>query len=515
MSLKMMLEEAVARYGEKAAIVSGDQRLSYTRLDEASSRMANALIEMGVDKGDRVAILLTNSPEFVVTFLGVIKIGAITVALDVRYTTYELTSLFNDCLPKVLVAENPTLEALATDLPKFKSIKHIINLGPDNGGQFKSYQDIMKTSPTEKIQREPEAEDLALIAYTSGPSLQPRGVMIPHWCLANEATISAAGFEQTDKDIVMLYALPMHHMFGLVAVLLGSLYKGSTVVIVPGTGLSIGSFMEAIEREKGTMFMGVPYIFALAVDLAEKEGIKNDLSSLRLCASAGAPLPITTAQRFKQLYGFDIADFWGLTEATCHVTCSPLNGSGKLGSVGKALSGWEVKIVDESGRELPPNQVGEVIARGPIMKGYYHNPQATTAAIREGWLHTGDIGRLDGDGYLFLTGRKKETIINKGQNIYPSEIESLLKTHPKVAEAAVIGIPDEMRGEIIGAVISLKEGEVVREEELKQFCLEHLTVYKVPRQFIFWPSLPRTADGKIDKKSIRAQLSIPSPLPGW
>jgi len=338
--------------------------------------------------------------------------------------------------------------------------------------------------------------------------------MIPHHCLAKEATISAAGFEQTDKDIVMLYALPMHHMFGLVAVLLGSLHKGSTVVIVPGTGLSIGSFMEAIEREKGTMFMGVPYIFALAVDLAEKEGIKNDLSSLRLCASAGAPLPISTAQRFKQLYGFDIIDFWGLTEATCHITCSPLNGSGKLGSVGKALSGWEVKIVDEGGRELPPNQVGEVIVSGPIMKGYYHNPQATTEAIRDGWLHTGDIGRLDGDGYLFLTGRKKETIINKGQNIYPSEIESLLKTHPKVAEATVIGIPDEMRGEIIGAVISLKEGEVAKEEELKQFCLEHITGYKVPRQFIFLPSLPRTADGKIDKKSIRTQLSIPSHFPG-
>ncbi|MFC1977365.1 class I adenylate-forming enzyme family protein, partial [Chloroflexota bacterium] len=341
----------------------------------------------------------------------------------------------------------------------------------------------------------------------------PRGVVLSHQCLVREAAISVEGFQQTDKDIVLLFALPMHHMFGLVAVLLASIYKGSTVVIVPGTGLSISNFTAVIEREKGTMFLGVPYIFALLVGMAEREGIKNNLSSLRLCASAGAPLPIDITVRFKQHYGFDILDCWGLTEGVCHLTCPPIDGSRKLGSIGKALPGWEVKIVGDDGRELPPNQAGEIIARGLLMKGYYNNPQATAEVIKDSWLYTGDIGKVDEDGYFFITGRKKETIIVKGQNIHPGEIEGVLHTHPKVAEAAVIGVPDEMRGEVVGAVVSLKKDEVATEQEIKRFCLERIANYKVPKQVAFLDSLPKTAAGEIDKESIRDCLSIPPLFP--
>ncbi len=177
--------------------------------------------------------------------------------------------------------------------------------------------------------------------------------------------------------------------------------------------------------------------------MASREGIKNDLSSLRLCVSGGAPLPINVIRQFKQHYGFTIPDMWGLTEAVSQVTCQAIDGTGKLGSSGKALPGWEVKIVDDNGGELPHNQPGEIIVRGPIMEGYYNNPQATAEAIRDGWLYTGDIGSVDEDGCLFILGRKKEVIIVKGQNIYPSDIEDVLHTHPKVAEAAVVGIPDE------------------------------------------------------------------------
>ena len=350
-------------------------------------------------------------------------------------------------------------------------------------------------------------EDLAHIAYTSGPAFRPRGVMLSHQCLMTEAAISGDGFQQTDKDIMMLFALPMHHVLGLVVVLLASIYKGNTVIIVPGTGLSLSSFMAAIERERGTMFIGVPYIFALAVDIAEKEGVKDDLSSLRLCASAGAPLPVTTIQRFKQHYGFNIVDFWGLTEAACHITCPPIDGSGEFGSVGKTLPGWEMKIVADNGKELPPNQVGEVIVKGPIMKGYYNNPQATAAAIRDGWLYTGDVGKVNENGYLFLLGRKKELIITKGQNIHPGDIEEVLHTHPKVAEAAVVGMPDEMRGEVVRAVISLKNGESTTEQEIIRFCREYIADYKVPKQIIFMDSLPKTAAGKIRKEELGESLS--------
>ncbi len=513
MNLKLMLEGVAGRYGRKTAIVSGERRFSYTDLDETSNKLANALIKMGVKKCDRIAVLLSNSPEFVITYFGIVKTGAIAVPLDPKYKVGELIALFNDCQPKVLIAESPALEPLVPVLSRFKSIKRVIDLDSKCKGHFLSYQEIMTVSSARQVDSEPAPEDIALILYTSASSFHPRGVMLSHRSLVMEAVMSGDGYQQTDRDIMMLFALPVYHVFGLVAALLASINKGSTVVIVPGTGLSINSFLAAIEKERGTMWLGVPYIFALAVDMAEKEGIKNDLSSLRLCASAGAPLSVDIIRRFKQLYGFTIMDCWGLTEAVCHVTCAPIDGSEKLGSVGKALPGWEVRIVDDNGRELPVNQSGEIIVRGPIMKGYYNNPRATAEVIKNGWLYTGDIGMLNEKGNLFLTGRKKETIIVKGQNVLPIDIEDVLSTHPKVAEAAVIGIPDGLRGEVVGAVVGLKKGKTLTEQEIKRFCLERLASYKVPKQIIFMDSLPRTANGKIDKASIRSHLSIPPLFP--
>jgi long-chain acyl-CoA synthetase len=329
--------------------------------------------------------------------------------------------------------------------------------------------------------------------------------------LEAEAAISADGFQQTANDKVLLFALPMHHAIGMVIVVLTSISKGSTVIMLPG--LSIPVLTETIEMERVTIFMGIPFIFTLLVRMAEEEGVKNNLNSLRLYASGGAPLPIDIMKRFKQHYGRDIVQFWGLTESVAHVTCQPVDGSGEPGSVGKALPGWKVKVVDENDRELPPNRDGELLITGPRMKEYYNNPQATAEAIKDGWLYTGDIGRIDDDGNVFITGRKKDMIIIKGMKIYPPDVESVLYTHPKVAEVAVIGIPDETRGEVVGAVISLKEGVATTEQEIKKFCFEHTANYKVPKQVFFLDSLPKTATGEIDKEDIRRRLSIPPIFP--
>jgi long-chain acyl-CoA synthetase len=268
MSLKMMLEGVASRRGGKTAIVSGDRRLSYTDLDKASNKVANALLKMGVDKGDRIALLLSNSPEFVIIYFGIVKTGAIVALIDPKCKVGEVAALFNDSLPKVLVSESPTLEPLVPVLPRFKSIKHVIELGSQYKGQFLGYQDIMASGSARRIEAGPEPEDIAQISYTSGPSFHPRGVMLSHRSLVTEAALSGDGFQQTDKDIMMLFALPMYHVFGLVAALLGSINRASSVVMVPGAGLSISTFMEAIETEKGTMFLGVPYIFASSVDRA-------------------------------------------------------------------------------------------------------------------------------------------------------------------------------------------------------------------------------------------------------
>jgi len=501
MNLKAMLEETTKHYGGKTAIALGKRRLSYAELDEASNKIANALIKIGVSKGDRVAVLLPNSPEFAVIYFGIIKISAIAVLLDTKYKVSELTSLFDDSRPKVLVTESPFLEPLVPILPRFKYIAYVIDLSSEHKRRFLSYQEIMATSSAQKVEVEPEPEDIANIAYTSGPTFRPHGVMLSHQDLVMNATISADKFRQTAEDVAVLFALPLHHVVGLEAVLLTSISKGSTVVML--SGLSISGLMGIIEKERATIFMGVPFIFILMVHMAEEEGIKHDLSSLRLCCAGGAPMSTDIMKRFQQLYGLDIVQFWGLTEVTAYLTCQPIDGTGKLGSVGKALPGWGVKIVDDNGKELPLNQSGEIIVTGPIMRGYYNNPRATAETIKNGWLYTGDIGRVDEDGELFILGRKKEMIIAKGQNIYPSDIEDVLHTHPKVAEAAVVGIPDELRGEMVRAVISLKAGETATEQEIKRFCLERIANYKVPKQVIFLDSLPKTATGKIRKEDLK------------
>jgi long-chain acyl-CoA synthetase len=501
-NLKQMLERAAERYASKTVIISGERQLSYGQLDEASNRVANALVGMGITKGDRVALLLTNSPEFAAIYFGVVKIGAIAALLDPKYKLAELISLCDDSRPKVLITESPCLGQLALILEGFKSVERVIVLGAQSRGQFLGYDEIIAGSSPSAIVAEPAPEAIAHIAYSSGPSFHPRGVAMSHGALVREAAISAEGFKQTDKDIVVLTALPMHHAFGLVVVMMTAIIKGSTVVML--SGLSVESLFELIEKKKATIFMGVPFVHWLIVNAIEAGGLKHDISSIRLWGTAGAAMPSTIAKKVKEYIGLTPVNFWGMTESAAHVSCTALDGSSPANSVGRVLPGWELKIVDDAGKKLPVGETGEIIVRGPIMNGYYNNSEATAQILKDGWLYTGDIGWLDSEGWLFLaTGRKKDMLINKGQNICPSDIEEIIGTHPKVAEVAVVGIADESRGEIPRAVIKLRAGETITEPEMKKFCIEHLANYKVPKEIIFTDSLPRTADGKIDKESLK------------
>jgi long-chain acyl-CoA synthetase len=513
MDLKSMLAGTVERYADKTAIIFGERRVSYSELDKASNQVAHALLKMGVNRGDRVATLITNRPEFVDIYFGIVKAGGIAVPLDVRYKVNELVSLFANCQPKVLLAEGAVLEPLVPYLSRFSSIKHVVDLDAPRDGHFLGYQEIMETSPSRDVEVALEPDDIGTISYTGGPSHHPHGAALSHRNLATEAIMSRDGFCQTDKDIAVLYALPMYHMFGLASILLTAVNTGSTVAIVPGTGRSIASFLEAIERERGTIYLGVPYIYSLAINVAEREGVHNDLSSLRLWGSGGATLAPDIRRQFKKYYGADILDIWGLTEAVSHVTYHPLDGTTKSESTGKALPGFELAIADRDGSRIPPNQIGEVLVRGPIMKGYYNNPELTAEVVKDGWLHTGDIGRLDEDGYLYLAGMKKNMIILKGQNVYPRDIEEVLSSHPKIAGAIVVGIPDKLRGEIIGAVVNLKKRVTATEQEIRYFLQEHLADYKLPKQIIFTKSLLKSAREKIGKKKLEDYLPRLPSLP--
>ncbi len=516
MNLKAMLARTVERFADRTAIVSGERRITYDELDKASNKIANALVGLGVERGDRVATLLANSPEFVNVYFGIIKAGATVVPLDTRYQPDELVSLFENCQPKVLIGESAVLEPLVPEMSRFGTIEHVINLGDTLAGQYLSYRRIMETGSAQSLDIEPEPDDIGTISYTGGPTYRPHGVALSHRNLVAEAVMSGEGFGQTEQDVAVLFALPMFHMFGLASILLTAINKGSAVVVVPGTGRSIASFLETIEREKGTIYMGVPYIYALAINVAEREKVNFDLSSLRLWGSGGATLPPDIASRFKKQFGATILDIWGLTEAVSHVTFHPLDGAGNTDSTGKALPGFELAVADDDGRHLPSGQVGEVLVKGPMMSGYYNDPEATARTIRNGWLHTGDLGSIDESGYLHLTGMKKNMIILKGQNIYPVDIEKVLCTHPKIAEAVVVGIPDKLRGEVVAAIIRLKKRVSATEQEIRRFCQGKLSDYKLPKMIFFTRSLLKKASTGIGKKKLEdylPDLSSLSPSP--
>ncbi len=490
MDLKSILENTARRSGDKTAIVFGERRVSFAKLDEDSNSFAHALLKLGVKKGDRVMMLLANSPEFASVFFGIMKVGGIAVPLDTRYVANEVASLGNDCTPKVLVAEDPPLTVLLPALSRFKSIEHIITLNYQDEKRFISYRQIMADNPSSSVKVTIKPDDIAIISYTGGPTYTPHGVALSHRSVYTEVINSALTFEQKENDIMMLFALPMYHQFGLTAVLLASIYTGNTIVVVPGTGRSIESFMEAVAREKGTIYCGVPYIYSLMINVARRVGIKHDLSSLRLLASGGAPLEPVVINQFKQIFGLDIHDVYGQTESVCHCTAMPIHGMYKIGSSGKTLPCWEMKIFDENDNELPPGHEGEMVLRGPFMSGFWNKPEATARTLRNGWLHTGDIGWIDEDGYLFITARKRRMLILKGQNIFPTDIELVIKTHPKVAEARVMGAIDLIRGETVKALVRLKPGQTATEQEIRQYCQGRLADYKLPREIKFVDVMP-------------------------
>lgn len=386
-----------------------------------------------------------------------------------------------------------------------KYIEHVISLsGTGDSGQFLNYEKIIAKGSAQGIEVDISPEDEACIMYTSGPALTPKGAVLSHANLVRAVTISADGFHQSDRDVTVLFALPMHHIVGLIIILLTAICRGSTTIILPG--LYINGLMAIIEREKATIFISVPFIHALIVKKAREEGVAYNLKSLRICGSIGAPLSQKLAEQFEEYLGFRLINFYGLTESTAHVTCQSLDGSDKSGSVGKALPGWEIKIVDDDSREVPANHSGEVIIRGPVMSSYYKSPGDTAGMIKHGWLYTSDIGTIDEDGRLFLTGLKKDMIIAKGQNIYPSDIETVLLDHPEITDVAVTGTPDEMRGEVVGAAVVLRANGTVTEQEIRRFCLERLANFKVPKKVIFLDSLPRDDNGKVNKQVVKEHL---------
>ena len=489
----------------------------YTNLEIAreATQLAEGLRSLGIDKGDRVIVMMLNCPEVIIAYQGIARAGAIIIPVLPLLKGPEVRYIAENSVAKAIITDNKLLPLLRNALADVPSMEHIISTGLEGDVEsdtshpqsVHAYQDVVaKGAPMADHYLEDlegvslSEEDIAVTMYTSGTTGRPKGVVLTHRNLISNAR--SARRANTDEELageVQLAVLPLAHSFGLLVSNVAYL-SGATLVMHPRFDTT--AVLSAIERYRISGFAGVPAMFVALLYTPDTE--KYDTSSLQNCVCGSAPLPLAILEGFEHKFGCPILEGYGLTEATTALTGHKVDMPRKPGSVGKPIDGVEVLVVDENDQPVPVGEVGEVIARGPnIMKGYYNMPEETAAVLRNGWLHTGDMGRFDEDGYLYIVERKKDLIIRGGFNIYPRDVEEVLNRHPAVIESAVIGIPSERMGEEVKAFVVTRSD--VDAETLKDYCRESLANYKTPSEIEFVNALPRNIVGKIDKKELRRQ----------
>jgi len=492
----ILTESAQSSPDRPVALFSGGQ-LTYQQLDEASDRVAASLAAAGIKPADPVAVQLPNIPQFLISYFGILKAGGIVVPLNVLLKAPEVAFHLEDSGARILIAWQGALPeaakgAEAAGLDQIYVVGHTGDSGV--GVPFERLMAV-EVPRYEIAIREPT--DTAVIIYTSGTTGRPKGAELTHLELYMNADIPGRLFSVRADDIV-LTALPLFHVFGLSSILDCCVRFGCTMSLVPR--FTSAAVLEAIQRDRITIFEGVPTMFADVLSCPDASGY--DLSSLRIAISGGASIPAPVLDAFEERFGIVVLEGYGLTETASTTTFNVSAEERRPYSVGKPIWGTQTQVWDSRGRPLPPGpeNVGEVVTRGlHVMKGYLHNPEATAEAFTGDWLHTGDLGYFDEDGFLFIVSRKKELIIRGGYNVYPSEIENVLLTHPAIAEAAVVGIPDERLGEEVMAVVITRSTESLAEAELTTYCRERLAAYKCPRVFQFRSQLPKNTLGKVLK----------------
>jgi long-chain acyl-CoA synthetase len=479
MSLGKMLAESAGKYAERVAVIHGDRRITYLGLEQAACALANHLRSLGFGQGDKVALMLPNCPEFIIAYFGIQKIGGVAVTLHVQSTSYELRHLLGNSDAKCLITQGvlaKRFEEIRDDLPLCRRL--ITTNGLEEDCPFREI--IAKGSFSTEIP-DLAGDDPAVMIYTAGLTGKPLGAVLTHHNLLTQSLLLRSIARRTEEDIG-LAVIPFFHSFGAVANMLAVLRIGAGVVLMER--FTLDGIFGAIEKEGVTYIAAVPRLFLGMFFHEGAEKYRTD--SLKLCVTGGAAMPADFIPSFEQKFGVKIMEGYGLTEASPVSSFSRFDMPQKPGSIGIPIPGVAAKIVDEVGRELPRETVGELILRGEnVMKGYYKDEKATAQVIHDGWLHTSDLGRMDGDGYIFLTGRKKRMIITSGFNVYPREIEIVLGLHPAVQEARIIGKEDLLRGEIVKAVVVKKPGMEIEERELLKHCRTYLSSYKVPREIEF------------------------------
>lgn len=521
----LFVDNAAAKYPNRPALIFFDVRISYRALAALVNRFANALIALGVQKGDRVALHLPNSPQFVIAYYGALRAGAIVSALSPLYSESELVHQLNDCGAETVV----TLTSSYTRIKTIQPSTAINNVIVTNVKEFFSWhrkmlftlfrekkeghrahvessdlhlRRLLRRSPDSCPAIDVQAGDLALLQYTGGTTGLPKAAMLTHRALVTNV-IQAARWNTTAEEgkEIFLAVLPFFHLYAQQIAMNQAVYLGATLILLPRYERK--SLLSAIDRYRPTLFPGVTTLYAKLME--DPELGKHDLSSIKLCLSGAMALPQELQEKFESISGGRLIEGYGMTETGPLTHANPAKGKRKVGSIGLPIIDTDARIVsiDDGETELPVGQVGEICVRGPqLMLGYCNRPDETAKVIRNGWLHTGDLGRMDEDGFFFIVDRMKEMINVGGFKVFPREVEELLYAHPKIKEAAVVGVKDPRHGELPAAFIVLKDDQALTAAEIAAYCRRHLASYKVPKQVHFRAKLPKSLVGKILKRKL-------------
>ncbi len=483
---------------ERAAADPGGLCLADSRreLDNASfaaevRRVSGALVELGIGRGDVLAVVLPNSVELVTIMFAAWQLGAVLTPVNPALARPEIQYQLSDSGARLVVADDEaSLSKVQGGVARVSTVEELVG----------------RQGAAEVMPRTTELDDLALMIYTGGTTGRPKGVMLDHANLVAMAAMVVNWLEMTAADRCLL-VLPLFHVNGIMVSTVSPLVAGGSTVIAPRFDPS--TFWDLVERVRPTFFSAVPTIYAMLTGLPAE--VQPDTSSLRYVICGAAPMPAAAIGEFEDRYGVPILEGYGQSEGTVATTVNPLHGVHKPGTVGLPLTGQEIRIVGKDDESLALGEVGEVAVRGPnVMRGYLGKPEATAEALRGGWLHTGDVGRIDEDGYLVLVDRLKDMIIRGGENIYPKEIEDALYAHPSVLDAAVVGRPHPLYGEEPVAFVVLRPGFATEPQELVEHCTQLLAKFKVPRAVFIETDLPRTPIGKVAKQDLRQRTAAPA-----
>ena len=491
---------AARKFAERPAIVDLHQPLSYAELDALSDRIAAGLLARGIQAGDHVGLYGVNSSIFVALYLGIQKAAAVVVPINLLLNPVEVAYILNDAEVKALVYFDhfaPSVSAIRSALP---NIGNWICVGPNPSDPSDLPLPVILQSEIGNLKSEIDPDSVAVIIYTSGTTGRPKGAMLTHRNLVSDALCATKVLKPHELEERFIVVLPMFHAFAAMAGIVIPLLNGCSLVPVPKFEPAL--MAELIEKTGATIFLGVPSMYSLLLRLPEKHTAK--IQKLRFCLSGGAALPMEVMRQFEKRFGVLIYEGDGPTECS-PVTCvNPIEGLRKPQSVGPAIPGVEMKIMDENGVEKPCGEIGEICVRGPnVMKGYWKQPEETAKSFFGEWFRTGDLGTEDEDHYFYIVDRIKDMVIVNGMNVYPRVVEEVLYRHEAVREAAVVGQPHSLHGEVPVAYIVLKENFQPLESDIRAFCLQHLGRHEVPRKVVFMNDLPKNAAGKIVKRELR------------